>query len=176
MAAVQAMVEDIGLPEMDDEVDDSAAAVIADATTEVIRYWDDAGEHRLGVYALGIDEIDEEASARNAAFLELITTFDRLTTETQGEPYEAERVRVVAGDGTLDPEFEDLGAWPLESTDLSTWEELSNGWRCTSIDGPVPAVFDGATQATTWEHPDGSSAPLTLLVRPLLPGEPDCPS
>jgi len=175
MAAVQAMVEDIGLPVIDDEVDDSAAAVIADATTEVIRYWDDAGEHRLAVYALGIDE---EASARNAAFLELITTFDRFTAETEAESYEPVWVRVFAGEGFTDPEFEDVREWPLEHGDFSNWTELPNGWFCTTVSAAALAPFENATQATTWEPPTGSqsTSPITLLVRPLLPGEPNCPS
>jgi hypothetical protein len=73
-----------------------------------------------------------------------------------------------------DPEFEDTRDWRLESSDLSTWQELPNGWLCMTTDGPVPDVFDDATQATTWVHPERGQ--MKLLVRPLLPGEPDCPS
>lgn len=171
--ALLAMVEDIGLPEIDDELDDEAMAMVADASTEVITYWDETGEHRLAVYALGIEDSPSE---RNAAFLELIETLDRFTAETSAEAYESERIRVVAGLGFTDPEFEDVRPWPLDTTDLSTWEELANGWHCTTIDGAMPEVFQDATQATTWEHPDGTSDPMTLLVRYLHPGEPDCPS
>lgn len=173
LIAILAMAEDIGLPDVDDEVDDSAMDIVADASTEVIIYWDDAGEHRYGVYALGLDESPSE---RNAAFLELIETLDRFTAETPAEPYEANRLRIIAGEGLVDPEFEDVRPWPLEETDLGAWEVLPNGWQCTVIDGPVPAVFEDATQTTTWEHPDGTSEPLLLLVRPLHPGEADCPS
>jgi hypothetical protein len=170
--AVLAMAEDIGLPDIDDETDDSSADFVADATTEVIRYWDEAGEHRLAVYALGIEP---EPNERNAAFLGLIETFDRFTGQADAELYEAERVRVVAGPGNVDPQFEDVRPWPLPQTDLSEWETLPNGWRCEVFDPSVLTGFETATQATTWEHPDGSSDPLQLLVRPLLPGEPDCP-
>lgn len=173
MNALLAMVEDIGLPEITEERDDSNLNVVADANTDTIVYWDEAGEHRLSVYALGIEETPSE---RNASFLELIATLDRFVGEAPAEPYQAERVRVVAGMGFTDPEFEDLREWPFDQSDLSGWEELANGWLCMTIDGPVPDVFEDATQATTWEHPDGSSDPLTLLVRPLHPGEPDCPS
>jgi hypothetical protein len=173
MNALLALVEDIGLPEIDDERDDSAMDMVADAANEVITYWDHAGEHRLSVYALGIEDSPSE---RNAAFLELIETLDRFVGEAPADPYVAERVRVVAGVGVADPEFEDVREWPLETTDLSTWDELANGWHCTTLEGPVPEVFAEATQATTWQHPDGGSEPLTLLVRPLHPGEPDCPS
>ncbi|HSM45014.1 MAG TPA: hypothetical protein VK969_08360 [Acidimicrobiia bacterium] len=171
--ALLAIVEDIGLSEIDDERDNEAMDMVADASTEVITYWDVTGEHRLAVYALGIEDSPSE---RNAAFLELIETLDRFTAEAPAEPYEAERVRVVAGEGFIDPEFEDVRPWPLEGSDPATWEELANGWHCTTIDGPTPEVFEEATQATTWEHPDGASEPMTLLVRPLHPGEADCPA
>lgn len=172
MNAILAMAEGIGLPGIDDEVDNSAAAFVADASTEVITYWDDAGEHRYGVYALGIEETPSE---RNAAFLEVTQTLDQFVSQAAAEPYVADRVRIIAGQGFVDPEFEDIRAWPLEDSDLDDWETLPNDWQCTVIDGPVPNVFEQATQATTWEHPDGTSHPLTILVRPLHPGEPDCP-
>ena len=173
MNSVLAMVEDIGLPEIGDETDDSNMEIVADATTEVITYWDGNGRHRLAVYALGMDE---SPSDRDAAFIELISTLDQFTAEAPSEPYVADQVRVIAGPGGVDPAFSDVRAWPLEETDFSDWEELPNGWHCTVVEGPVPSVFEDATQATTWEHPDGESEALLLLVRPLLPGEPDCPA
>jgi hypothetical protein len=173
MNAILAMIEDIGLPDIDDEVDDRAMDFVADASTEVITYWDDAGEHRYGVYALGIDE---SGSERNAAFLELTQTLDEFVAQADAEPYVSDRVRIIAGEGFVDPEFEDIRAWPLQDSNLGDWKTLPNDWQCTIIDGPVPDVFEQATQATTWEHPDGASDPLTLLVRPLHPGEPDCPA
>lgn len=173
MNALLAMVDDIGLPEIDDETDDSAAAMVADATTEAITYWDEAGTHRLAVYALGIEP---EPSDRNAAFLELIETLDRFTAETDAEPYEAEEVRIIAGPGTVDRDFEDVRPWPLDET-WGAWTSLGNEWQCRVFDPEVLATFDDATQATTWEMPEGGFVfdPATLLVRPLLPGEPECP-
>ena len=173
MGAVLAMVDDIGLPDIDDEVDDEAMNMVADATTEVVTFWDENGAHRLAVYALCLEE---SPSARNEAFLELIQTFDQFTAETPAEPYVADQVRVIAGPGAVDPEFEDVRPWPLPDTDFSDWETLPNGWHCQVVEGAVPDAFESATQATTWEHPDGTSEPLLLLVRPLLPGEPDCPA
>jgi len=173
MNAVLAMVEDIGLPDIDDETDDEATDMVADATTEVVTFWDENGSHRLAVYALGIEESPSE---RNQAFLELVQTFDQFTAEAPAEPYVADQLRVVVGPGMVDPQFEDVRPWPLPDTDFSDWETLPNGWHCRVVDGPVPADLEGATQATTWEHPDGSSEPLLLLVRPLLPGEPECPA
>lgn len=171
MSAILDLVERIGLPDIEDETDDSAARVVADAPTEVVTYWDDAGKHRLAVYALGIAD---SPSQRDEAFLELVETLDGFAADVSADPYQADRVRVIAGPGSPDPEFEDLRSWPLESTDLSGWEELANGWLCMVTEGPVPQVFEDATQATLWEHPERGQ--MKLLVRPLLPGEPDCPS
>ncbi len=171
MARVMDLVDEIGLPDIVDETDDSAASIVEDAGTEVVTYWDDEGEHRLAVYALGIGETQSD---RNAAFLEMIETLDRFAGETSAEPYEAERVRIIAGSGTVDFEFEDVRDWPLEASDLSEWHELANGWHCTVVDGPVPEIFEDATQATIWDHPERGDT--KLLVRPLHPGEPDCPS
>lgn len=169
--AVLAMVEDIGLPEITDETDDSALNFVADASTEVIRYWDENGEHKYSVYALGIQE---EPTERNAAFLELMETLDRFTAEASAEPYSPEEVRVVAGVGFVDPELSDERDWPLEDEVFDDWTELPNGWYCRTYDAEVLDSFGDATSATVWTHPDGTSDPLTLLVRPLIPGETAC--
>jgi hypothetical protein len=173
MRAVLAIVDDIGLPEFAEEADDSASDTVADASNEVVTFWDENGEHRLSVYALGIQESPSE---RNAAFLELIETLDRFVAEAPSDVYEPERVRILAGEGFVDPEFEDIREWPLADEDPETWTELPNGWTCTTLDGSMSGLFDDATQATTWEHPDGVSEPIKLVVRPLHPGEPDCPA
>ncbi len=174
MQTVLDLVADIGLPEMEDEVDDSAASFVADASTEVIRYWDDSGEHRLSVYALGIEE---SPSARNQAFLDLMAVMDQLAVSEGAEEYRGERVRVLAGTGFVDPEVADVRGWPLEATDFTDWETLPNGWYCTTYGSDVLTLFADATSATQWQHPDERVAvdPLTLLVRPLHPGETDCP-
>ena len=169
--ALLAMVDDMGLPEIDEESDDSAQNVVADASTETIRFWDQNGEHKYAVYALGIQE---ESTERNDAFLELIETLDRFTAEAPAEPFEPDEVRVVAGVGFIDPEFADVRDWPLESEIFTDWTELPNGWFCRTYESDVLTSFEEATQATTWTHPDGTSEPLTLLVRPLIPGETAC--
>jgi len=161
----------MGLAGIDEESDDTALNFVADASTEVIRYWDATGEHKYSVYALGIDD---EPTERNAAFLELIETFDRFTAEAPAEPYSAEEVRVVAGVGFVDPAFSDVREWPLEAEIFTDWTKLPNGWFCRTYEANVLTSFGDATQATVWTHPDGSSDPLTLLVRPLIPGETAC--
>lgn len=172
MNALLAIVEDIGLPDIDDETDDSATNMVADATTEVITYWDETGKHRLAVYALGIEP---DPSERNAAFLELIETLDQFTAQTDAEPFDPEQVRIVAGPGTVNPDFEDIRPWPLDEN-WDGWTALENGWQCRVFPPDVMTTFEDATQATTWEMPEGGFDfdPATLLVRPLLPGEPAC--
>lgn len=175
MNSLLAMVDDIGLPDIDDETDDSAANFVADATTEVIRYWDVTGEHRYAVYALGIEE---EPSDRNAAFLELVQTLDAFTAQTPGEPYQPERARVIANVDAAPHEVNDLRPWPLgEVENFDEWTILPNGWGCQVFEGEVLSRFGDATQETEWQHPDQSQSlpPVKLLVRPLHPGEPDCP-
>jgi hypothetical protein len=171
--ALLSLVEDIGLPGIDDEADNSANQFVADASTEMVTYWDDNGRHRLSVYALGIEE---SPSARNAAFLDLIETLDRFTAEADTENYVPETVQVIAGPGFINQDFQDTRPWPLDD-DQTAWSELANGWTCRVLGSEVLDLFEGATQATVWEEPDlfDFPSPVKLLVRPLLPGEPDCP-
>lgn len=174
MADVQVLVDEIGLGDLVDIVDNTQTQFVADATSEVIVYWDDAGQHRLSVYALGIEQ---SPGSRNQAFLDLIAYLDTTTSAESAEPYEAKELRVVAGTGFVDPEFLDVRDWPLDSTDFNNWNEFPNGWFCTVVDASMEDTFADATQATQWQHPDPSVAvePLTLLVRPVHPGENPCP-
>jgi hypothetical protein len=174
MDSIIAMVERMGLPEITEETDDSAAATIADATTDVITYWDENGTHRYSVYALGIQE---QPSQRNAVFAELVATFDQFVGVTDSVTYEPARVRVIVlADAFVDPEFSDVRDWPLDD-EWGEWQELANGSSCRSFGPETLDTFEDATQATTWEIPDvsGYTAPVKLLIRPLHPGEPDCP-
>jgi hypothetical protein len=173
---VMDLVETIGLPEMDRETDDRATSRVADATTEVITYWDENGEHSYAVYALGID-LDEPQPSATTAFGELFDLMGELTA-SDAEPYTPERVRIVAGPGAVDEEFEDIRDWPLDDADLTNWDTFPNGWMCRTFDADVLAQFEDATQVTVWQHPDPNqpNSLLTLLVRPLHPGEEPCPT
>lgn len=176
MGRVMELVEDIGLPELDQGLDNSAASRVADATTEVITYWDEADEHSYAVYALGI-ELDEPQPPATTAFAELFDLMGTLTA-SEAEPYTPERVRIVAGPGAVNAEFEDVRAWPLEDDDLTDWDTFPNGWKCKTFDPEVLTQFEDATQATVWQHPDQNqpNSLVTLLVRPLHPGEEPCPT
>ena len=175
MNTVLELVDEIGLPDMKDEVDDGAAQFIADASTEVVTYWDADGEHTYSVYALGIDRNSSNPST--TAFTDLLVVLDQLAAR-EAIPYEPKRVQVIAGVGFVDPEFADVRDWTLDNTDFSEWESLPSEWMCTTYGPEVLDMFADATQTTQWTHPDPMmDAPaFTLLVRPLHPGEPDCPS
>jgi hypothetical protein len=171
---IMAVVEDMGLSGMVDERDDSQAAHIADAPTYVITYWDDDGEHKYSIYALGI-ESDQGNEATQAA-----VQLDALMLELssgQTEPYVADEIKVLAGVSMAQPEagFEDVRPWPL-SDDLDEWSGFSGiDWKCRVYPGDSLDLFDDATQATLWTAPSGDAGPYTLLVRQLLPGEEGCP-
>ena len=173
MKRVLELVDKIGLPEMDDEVDDTFASIVADANTEVVRYWDAEGvEHSYSVYALGLEPSDNPATQ---AFSELLVELDRVAASGEPEPFEGERVRVVAGIGFIDAEFEDVRDWALEDTNLDAWVTYPNDWKCQVYGPGVLEVFEDASQATQWVNPDpASDQTLKLVARPLHPGEPDC--
>ena len=174
MNTVLDLIERIGLPDMDHVVDDTQNSFVADATTEFVTYWDDAGEHSFGVYALGIEP--SPIDTRVAAFAELLVVIDQLAFQGDSATFEVNRVRVTAGVGFTDPEFEDVREWPLDNTDFSGCFKYPNGWTCDVFGPEVLDLFSDATQSTTWLHPDPMmDAPsFKLLVRPLHPGEADC--
>jgi hypothetical protein len=176
MEVILELVEEIGLPEMTHEHDDSATAHIADATTEVVTYWDDNGAHKYSVYALGM--VFGSVKAPTVAFADLLTALDQASAGSEALPYEPEHIRVLAGvaRGPEDPLFEDVRQWPLGDEDPATWPELTMGWTCRVFEPEVVTEFTDASQATEWLHPDPMlDAPtISLLVRPLLPGEAGC--
>lgn len=174
MSAVLNLVEEMGLPDMVDERDEENGSNVADATTAVVTFWDDAGEHRYSVYALGIDPNPPNPSTR--ALADLIVELDRLAASGEAVPFEGDTVQVIAGIGFNNPDFTDVRDWPLDDTDFSEWQTLPNQWQCKTFDTDVLDGFSDETQATRWAHPDPmmDADTFTLLVRPLHPGEPDC--
>lgn len=169
------LIEEIGLPGMESGLDDSAAATVADATTEVVTYWDENGVHEYSVYGLGIDPNPNPATA---ATVELVNTLSDAVFSTESEEYVGDRVRVISGVAQTPPdtEFEDVRPWPLEGEDPNQWTELNLGYTCKVFGPEVLDFFRDASQVTQWLHPVETmdAPPFILLVRPLHPGEPDC--
>lgn len=176
MQLVLDLVDRMGLPRMERELDDTAASRVADATTEVVTFWDANGEHSYAVYALGID-IDQSPAPATEAFAELLRLMGDLVSG-EAVPYEPDRVRIVAGPGLVNDEFEDVRAWPVGGGELGAWITLPNDWKCRVFEPAILGQFADANQVTVWETPDPSfmESPVKLLVRPLHPGEPDCPT
>jgi hypothetical protein len=173
---VIALIEEIGLPEMTDERDDSQMNNVADAATYVVSYFDNESiEHKYSVYALGLES--EGSSAATQKTLEL----DRLLLELSGgappQDYEADRIKVIAGQAMAEPEpgFEDIRAWPLPDSPEG-WSGFSGiDWKCNVYPGDAIDLFTDATQATQWTAPEDGDGNYTLVVRQLLPGEAGCP-
>lgn len=180
METIRGYLEEMGLAGIEDEHDGSVDKV-ADASTEVIRYWDDGGVHRYSVYALGIS--DRPVSETTAAFAELFEYLHQLSASVGAAEYTAESVQVIAGADYVgpDPDFVDIRDWPLEGENPDDWDELttvgdSQVWTCKVFDGSVLTQFADATQVTLWMHPNESADAqnFKLLVRPILPGEEGC--
>jgi hypothetical protein len=172
---VLALMNEMGLPDMVDEKDDSQAAFVADASTYVITYWDDEGPHKYSIYALGI-ESDSEVAA-TALALDLDALMLELSGSGPAETYVADEIKVFAGVSLLEPEpgFEDVRPWPLPD-DPQGWSGFSGiDWKCNVYPGDSLELFTEATQVTQWTAPTGEAGPYTLLVRQLLPGEDGCP-
>lgn len=171
-AEIISLVEDLGLPDIDERIDNTGAEMIADATTEFITYNDDNGAHRLGIYALGLTEAPGSTDRVLAG--EIVELLDAATATGESVSYQPERLQVAAGPGTAEAGFSTVEPWPLDTTyaDMAEW---SIGWRCVTVEGPaVPGlveVFNAANQATLW---DTGTETLAIRARPLLPGEVGC--
>jgi predicted small lipoprotein YifL len=181
MQEIRRLLDEMGIADITEEHDDSVVNV-ADASTEVIEFYDAEGVHEYSVYALGIT--DQPASQTTAKFLELFNYLHELAATIQGDEYEADQVQVIASadyEGP-DPDFIDIRPWPLEGEDPLDWDELTRigedqVWSCKTFDASVLEVFSDATQATVWMDPteSGDAQNYQLLVRPLHPGEDGCP-
>jgi hypothetical protein len=173
MDEILQLVEEMGLPEIDEFIDDSNAEMVADATTEFITYYDDNGTHRLGIYALGITE--GGGSTERILANELIEVLEEATATGESRPYAADRLQAAAGPALGFEEVEGrVEPWPLE-VDFSEMPEWAIGWRCVEIEGAevgeLLEVFADTNQATRWNTGDDE---LTIKARPLLPGEDAC--
>ena len=172
---VLALINEIGLPEMTDERDDSQMAHVADAATYVITYWDEQGPHKYSVYGLGVES--DSTSEATAPALDLDTLLLELSSSSQPETYVADQIKVLAGVSMAEPEpgFEDVRPWPFPD-DPQEWSGFSGiDWKCKVYPGDSLDMFADATQVTQWTPPSGDAEPYTLLVRQLLPGEDGCP-
>ncbi|MGH8912567.1 MAG: hypothetical protein ACRDVD_08645 [Acidimicrobiia bacterium] len=166
------LVERLGLPDIDERIDNSGAEMVADASTEFITYYDESGAHRLGVYALGLTE---GAGSDDRLFAgEIVEILDGATATGESTTYTPDRLQVAAGPGTAEPGISTVEPWPIE-TAFAEMDDWGAGWSCTTVEGDsvesLLATFSAANQATLW---DTGSETLAIRARPLLPGETGC--
>lgn len=165
-------VDDLGLAGID-EVNLNNAPNVADASTTVVRYFDETGEHRISIYALGFDSAGDARSAIVESMIQrLQTAIGRASTS----PYPADRLVAHAlGAEGLDPEqIHNAGSWPLELAPDQMPSEVA-GFRCATVEGAaaesLAAALTDADSMTTWTY-DGVD--YRLIARPLLPHQDGC--
>ena len=176
MEDVMTLIDAIGLPGIDEEIDTSLNNRVADATTTIATYFDDAGEHTYGVYALGLalDEPQPDAALNLGALVNLLDSY--VAEGNDGGLYEPDRIQMFLNETPfVDPDFSETLPWPLEITpdDFEVVADFNR--RCQVLDGDAAAVaiaaFAAGNQTTIWEY---EGAEFQLIARPLLPGEPGC--
>lgn len=167
---------------LSDEPQDFGEPPIADAATTVITVVADGQTYTTSVYALGdtsgdlpgmdrpgVDDDAAEARARVAAFVEQVS---QAVVEAEESIYTPERYRVlpmppVDAQDDIEPGVMD---WPFPDLPLVEGQ-------CTAITGEradqFTEIVQDATEITQWQTPDGERH--QLIVRAVLPHEPDCP-
>ena len=158
---------------------------VADAATTVVTlgFGGSTVVHRAPALAIGEDPraeapgLDEDALAAREALTGFIDAASSLVSEAdEGAPYRAEAFAVLArpvpGDEPpADPGLEpDVLAWPVADVDLESAQE------CVVVEGTtagaVATAFEDATQLTRFRQDEQV---YEVFVRPLLPGEQECP-
>lgn len=170
---ITALIEELGLPGIDERYDNTGAEMVADASTEVFTYHDETGEHRLAIYALGISE--GGGSTDRILANELLQALDTATAEGDSDPYQPERLQVAVGPALqFEQGMSTTEPWPL-AVSFEEMDEWAIGWRCMEVAGQevdeLISVLSEANQATLW---DTGTEELSMKARPLLPGETAC--
>lgn len=158
---------------------DTGDPSIADAATTTITIVIDGEEHVTSVYALGATShpgdapgITPEQQATRQAVQGFVDHVSAQVTEAESGRYEADRYRVLP----LEPQPVDAAVqvgevgWPLEDVELEAGS-------CTAVAGPqaevLRAALDTASEITRWRT--SSDRVFSIVVRVVLPHEPDCP-
>lgn len=156
------------LPETDDEQILEYASIIADAPSTTFVLTDQAGEHRLGVYALSAGRFRDP---RAAPLARLLATLDRVAEAAEHEPWRGERLQVwvLRAEPFPEPGPATSAPWPLAAPPPAERAD------CRVLDGEeagrLHAVFAAANHGYRWEHGDSL---YQLVPRALFPGEAGC--
>ncbi len=174
---VDELVDTVGFADFDHRRDDTLARRVADATTEVVTWYDpDGGTHTYSVYALGL--ADEGPSDEVRALAELVDLLATTLLDARDtEPWSGDGLVVFATPAPPDPDFADTRPWPLPDPPDALDPTPVADWSCTTYTGAdaesLLDTFADATNVTTWEH---EGVTWRLKARPLLPGETGCPT
>lgn len=164
-------VGDLGIEDVD-ELNINDVRNVADAPTTTLRYFDDAGEHLISIYALGFDGSND---ARTLIMQSMMTLLDEATATQRGEVFTPDRLQVFA---KAEPPFGEFVAeqpWPFTTPFADMQPEVAASFSCMVIEGsgvtPALEALTRASETTTWLA-DGVAH--TVIARPLLPHQTGC--
>jgi len=164
----------LGFTEIEDEFNNEAANMVADASTTVTTFYNQDGAHKFSVYALGIGT--QVTDGRIPILANLVEQLSQIGFSQPGAAYEWEALEVLAGvpPAPAEPDFANVQDWPLE-VGFEDMTDIGFGWRCASYEGDgaqaLLELFAGANQVTTW---DEGGTEYSIKVRPLLPQQEPC--
>lgn len=168
---VLAFVADLDLADTE-ALDINNSPNVADAPTTTVYYYDDEGEHRLSIYALGMEQ---GGDAREAIVQSMINELDSAVRSADSTPYVPSALEIYVTDDLL-PEAEDVAEpWPLPVGVPGMRADVFGTFSCTILTGEdaetVASTLAGTDQTTTWES-DGVG--YRILGRPLLTDDGMC--
>ena len=164
----------LGFAEIESEVNNEAANMVADASTTVTTFYNQDGQHTFSVYALGIGS--QVSDGRVPVLANLVEHLSQIGFSQAGTPYEWQGLEVLAGvpQAPAEPDFANVQPWPLD-VGFDAMADIGFGWRCTPYEGEeaqaLLGLFAGANQVTTWD--DGGTE-YSIKVRPLFPQQEPC--
>lgn len=164
----------LGFTEIEDEINNEAANMVADASTTITTFYNQDGAHTFSVYALGIGT--QVSDGRVPILANLIEQLAQMGFSQPGAAYDWEGLEVLVGvpQAPVEPDFVNVQPWPLDVA-FDEMTDIGFGWRCASYDGAeartLLGLFAGANQVTTWD--DGETE-YSIKVRPLFPEQEPC--
>jgi hypothetical protein len=148
----------LGFNEIEDELNNEAANMVADASTTITTFYNQDGPHTFSVYALGIGA--PVTDGRVPILANLVEHLSQFGFSQPGAAYEWEALEVLAGVSQVpaEPDFANIQPWPLD-VGFDEMTDIGFGWRCASYEGPeaktLLGLFAGANLVTNWD--DGST-------------------
>ena len=164
----------LGFAEIDSEVNNEAANMVADASTTVTTFYNQEGPHTFSVYALGIGS--QVTDGRVPILANLVEHLSQVGFSQPGTAYEWQGLEVLAGVPQMpaEPDFANVQPWPLD-IGFDAMTDIGFDWRCASYAGEeaqaLMELFAGSNQVTTWD--DGGTE-YSIKVRPLFPEQEPC--